>query len=126
MSVQAMGAAGRACMRQTSLTQPGGNRSDSPRSGAALPNRYGVLGDGERTEMLGGGRVQSGESHVARRDLGVIESNHVACDGGATLGCETNPYTHRRWRLQTTSSTLKRSVQNVEKLEEANRGRSLR
>lgn len=75
-----MGAAGRACVRQTSLTQPGGNRSDSPRSRAALPNGYGVLGDGESTEMLGGGGGSSPVrrvSHVARRDLGVIESNHV-------------------------------------------------
>lgn len=30
---------------QRSLTQPGGHGSDSPRSGAALLNGYGVLGD---------------------------------------------------------------------------------
>lgn len=69
MSVQAMGAAGWACMRQTSLTQPGGNRSDSPRSGAALPNGYGVLGDGERTEMLGGAK-----SPVRRESCGAARS----------------------------------------------------
>lgn len=73
MWVQGMGAAGWACMHQMSLTQPGGNRSDSPRSGAALPNGYGVLGDGERTEML---RGAGGSTPVRRVSRGVARSGH--------------------------------------------------
>lgn len=88
-----MGAAGRACVRQTSLTQPGGNRSDSPRSRAALPNGYGVLGDGESTEMLGGGGavVQSDGCHTWHGEIWALLNQIMLSEKGATPGCETNP-----------------------------------